>query len=136
MTREEAIYILQNLKTMAIRDKYIMPNSGWVFDLGKIIDLLQEKPTLAEFLGWEEGVEYKANCELYKIENDTLKIRYGKRWVDDYELHLNNYGSLIGAKKIEKKTKEELLEELLDELQHLTSSEKINDIIKQLREIE
>lgn len=97
MNKKEAIEQLKNITSV--------PSMFIDETIKELVEVLKKPMTLEEFLGWEEGVEYKANCELYKIENDTLKIRYGKRWVDDYELHLNNYDSLVDAKKVEPKLK-------------------------------
>ena len=90
--------------------------------------------TLADILGWEEGQEYEYRSDdVLMLDNGKIYYKSDKcssGWCN-YAFFGNEIEDLRRAKKA-KKTKDELL----DELQELVSSERVNKIIKQLREIE
>jgi len=101
----------------------------------EIIKVFEKPITLADFLGWEEGVEYEADGHKFRIKNDSLIIleRNDDYWGDfDYAWNTQNINWLRQARKLEKKSRKD---ELLDELNKLTASERVNEIIKELREL-
>lgn len=65
--------------------------------------------TLAEFLGWEEGKEYKCLGEIYRINNDALQVvDFNGKWKYTY-MDMLNYKVLRNAEKLHKPTKHEPL---------------------------
>lgn len=64
----------------------------------------EESPlTLADLLGWEEGVEYRYRNHKYKICEGVLLI-YNKNancWYEAYE-RIKDYSRLQGATRVEK----------------------------------
>lgn len=61
--------------------------------------------TLAEFLGWEEDVEYEYECDRFKIEDNELFIynRFAaEKWLDVYDVSIR-FKDLRTAKKVEKR---------------------------------
>lgn len=62
--------------------------------------------TLAEFLGWEEGVEYKYDCDRFKIMDNELFIynRFAaEKWLDAYDVSINRFEVLRNAKKVKER---------------------------------
>lgn len=76
--------------------------------LRQVIDYLEEPITLSDFLGWQEGVEYKLDGDILKITDNALEI-YDKNeeYFDfcDYYWTNNIIKELRQAKKVEKKLK-------------------------------
>ena len=132
MTREEAITVLENIKMDLehYRDLFMYSN-----DINSVIERLRDPITLADFLGWEEDVEYKKGGNVCMVSGGELYIKYIDE--DDwykvgYSWNESNVEEFRNCKKVEQK---ETKEELLDELQKLVSSERINEIIKKLRRL-
>ena len=95
MTREEAIERLKNIRSVP---------SIFIDEIIKeLVEALQEPPTLADFLGWEEGQEYKWRGVKYRIFYDILQYfdEDERVWWDSIE-ELNDYLRLRQAKKVEK----------------------------------
>ena len=129
MTREEALDVIR----INIPNLYDEDFGYSLCDKVEAAVTALEKPiTLAEFLGWEEGQEYEVNSQTFRLQGNDIQIKAYNEWQFPYDVNVNYIMHLRQAKKVGKKTKDELL----DELQELVSSEKINDIIKQLRESE
>ena len=63
MNREEVIQIVQKLLKTNILD-----GTG----LSQVWDYLKQPVTLADFLGWEEGVEYRRGGNVLKVEDNHL----------------------------------------------------------------
>ena len=63
MTREEAIQIVQKLLKTNRLD-----GTG----LSQVWDFLKQPVTLCDFLGWEEGVEYRRGGNILKVEGNHL----------------------------------------------------------------
>lgn len=107
MNREEIITKIQDklnkaymLKDREEADRII----GSIFD---DVDKLRAPITLAEFLGWEEDVDYEYNYtnSIYKVKDNTLyKFNYIKNEFEVSNLSLGsiNINMLRQAKKIEK----------------------------------
>ena len=69
-------------------------------------DCTETDITLAEFLGWEEDVEYKYDCDRFKIMDNDLFIynRFAaEKWLDAYDVSINRFEVLRNAKKAEKR---------------------------------
>lgn len=66
MTREEAIEILKG---------YTKDNFLFINELKEVIKVLEQPPTLAEFLGWRENVEYETTDNIYKIIDGELRVK-------------------------------------------------------------
>lgn len=101
----------------------------------EIIKAFEKSITLADLLGWEEGVEYKYDNGIYKLQNGNIYHQHGYvenlEW-EETDYHIDFILRLQLATKVEKSKKDDLL----DELQNLVSSERINEIIEELRELE
>lgn len=123
MNRKEAIKVIEENRI------YYRDWKQEEFD--KALEKLNEPITLADLLGWEEGQEYEVNSETFRLQGNEIQIKAYNEWRFPHGVNVNYIMHLRQAKKVGKKTKDELL----DKLQELVSSEKINDIIKQLREI-
>ena len=69
MTREEAITVLENIKMDLehYRDLFMYSN-----DINSVIERLKQPPTLAEFLGLEEGQEYNWKGTTIKIGKNNI----------------------------------------------------------------
>lgn len=109
MTREEIITKVQNLINQAY--KYDI-DSEYYEGLFDEIEKLRQPPTLAEFLGWEEGVEYDYCNARFRIKNGVLERRFTDAYnVDRYwelaeeRLTDSRINELRQAKKVEKKLK-------------------------------
>lgn len=105
MNRKEAIKKLDSIieyYRIEIEDK------GMDEEIAEIMEALEEPITLADFLGWEEGVVYEHNSEKYKIEDGRL-VEWN--YVDNewYNAHPwwneREIGELRKATKVEKKLK-------------------------------
>lgn len=100
MNRKEAVKKLSD-----IIDYYWIEieEKGLDNEITKIIEALEKEITLAEFLGWEENVEYKCHDDKFIIMDDELYIwNHTKRdWIDAYGVSMNRFGQLRQAKKIE-----------------------------------
>ena len=76
MTREEALKVLENLSDKLKSDSvdgYITKSQNeWVDEIIEAIEILQEPITLVEFLGWEEGIEYRRGGNILKVEGNHL----------------------------------------------------------------
>ena len=99
MNREEAMKIIKNNRPI-YRD--------WQEEFDEAVERLKQPLTLAEFLGWEEGVEYMCLAGKYKVVDGEL-LRY-RNVIQDYwpvKVHLNrsNILAMRGAKKVEYKKK-------------------------------
>ena len=91
-------------------------NSGSAMDdnFKRIIDNLEDANlikytetdiTLADFLGWEEGVEYEHDGVRFKIEDNkfyTHKVYSDTGW-GEYYISINHVKGLRNAKKVEKR---------------------------------
>ena len=65
--------------------------------------------TLAEFLGWEEGKEYRCCGDIYRIDNDAFQILgFDGKWKYTY-MDMLSYKMLRNAEKLHKPTKQESL---------------------------
>lgn len=142
MNRKEAIERLKKYVRDSIKFYEQSVSSGFgdgsyyhqIFD--EIIKAFEQPITLAELLGWKENVEYADYYSVYKVVDEKLYHRYGCE--DNWKWELSDCGinelhDLQQARKLEKKSRKD---ELLDELNKLTASERINEIIKELRELE
>lgn len=72
------------------------------------VEKLRQPPTLADFLGWEEGVEYKVINNFMKITNDGLEVYDDEEeWFDLWDGYWtnNNIIELRNAQKAEPKLK-------------------------------
>lgn len=108
MNREEALEKLQNFYNWYNDNEFDFDKEKYNDDLKNIIEYLRQPITLAEFLGWEEDVDYEYNCIncIYKIKNNTLyKFNHIKNEfeVSNLSLYSRNIKILRQAKKIEKK---------------------------------
>ena len=63
MNRKEAMKIIRSNRPI-YRD--------WQEEFDEALERLQQPPTLAEFLGWEEGVEYRRGGNILKVEGNHL----------------------------------------------------------------
>ena len=98
MTREEAIERLKNIKSV--------PSMFIDETIKELVEALQEPPTLADFLGWEEGQEYEAeNGTIYNIQNDIVNIKFGDPYYFKKSLINQWFDELRQAKKVEPKLK-------------------------------
>ena len=89
MNRKEAIERIQELVATE--------------EINKCLEILKQPITLADFLGWEEDVEYNAFDERYKVVNNELywfNDRYNEWIKSDYDEELINFQQ---AKKIQPK---------------------------------
>ena len=78
MNREEALEIINKTKISFGRK-----NGKTAFI--EALDRLQKPMTLAEFLGWEEGVKYIRNGDVFKIEGDhVMGLKNGSYWINPY----------------------------------------------------
>lgn len=123
MTRNEAIEILsckEEVENMHIKSPLVKA-AIW-----EAIERLKEPVTLAEFLGWEEGVEYDFGGDIMRITDDALELYDNvEEYFDfcDYYWTNKNINELRKAKKVETKPKawrvrdEYSLEHLVKELQ-------------------
>lgn len=99
MNRKEAIEIIKNSNIYGAR----MNGKNLIIEA---INELVKDITLADLLGWEEGVEYEWRSEKYKICDDILQC-YDKNddcWYDSVE-EINDYLRIQQAKKVESKPK-------------------------------
>lgn len=119
MKRELLIKELKRVREELVErgaGNYGMNNgSGLAFDFTTIINSLKSTElfkytetdiTLAEFLGWEEDVEYKYDCDRFKIMDNDLFIynRFAaEKWLDAYDVSINRFEVLRNAKKAEKR---------------------------------
>lgn len=102
MTREEIITKVQNLINQAY--KYDI-DSEYYEGLFDEIENLRQPPTLAEFLGWEEGIEYRRGGSYFKIEgNHLLQKGHSGKWVN-MNLQTWELIDLRQATKVEEKLK-------------------------------
>lgn len=72
-------------------------------EINKCLEILRQPITLADFLGWEEGVEYKNGGGRYKIIDNELYLFSNKtsEWkISDYNYDFDNFKQ---AKKIQPK---------------------------------
>ena len=133
MNRQEARNILYEIHA----DAFEKDNCWLKEHADSLLKYLDQPLTLAEFLGWEEGVEYESDIDIpfriRKIKNNELYIKRSGHWDKSNMLLVNSIDKYRNAKKVEKK---ETKEELLDELQELISSEKIDGIIEKLRSLD
>lgn len=125
MTREEAIKTLEckeDIENLHIKSPLVKAKT-W-----EAIERLKEPLTLADFLGWEEGVEYDAgvyNGGIHRVKDGRLEKSIGDgEWVNArLSLTPVNIKKLRQAKKVEPKPKawrvrdEYSLECLVQELQ-------------------
>ena len=63
MNREEAMKIIKSNRPI-YRD--------WQEEFDEAVERLRQPLTLAEFLGWEEGVEYRRRGNIFKVEGNHL----------------------------------------------------------------
>lgn len=124
MNRKEAIQVIEENR-IHYRD--------WnQEEFDKAIEKLKEPITLSDLLGWEEEVEYEYDDIRYQIENGKLFyfINLFDEWHQvDYSWSDTNIKNLQQATKGKTSRKDELL----DELNKLAASERINEIIEELR---
>lgn len=119
MTRDEAIKCVEfhadELEKRGYEDIHVR----------QALERLKEPMTLADFLGWEEGVEYtNSGYKFFKIKNNELfeKLEMDRDWAFS-SIELNNIENLKRAKKVLPKKKayrvkdEYSLECLVQELQ-------------------
>lgn len=145
MTREEAIKVLKKkmyeeadeITIEHLDGSQCMRTINIDLEMKEAIEVLEQPMTLAEFLGWEEDVEYKKGENIvWMISGGQLyikSIRENDWYKASYEWNESDIERLRAYKKAEKK---ETKEELLGELQKYVSSERINEIIEKLREVE
>lgn len=108
MNREEIIIQIQDKLNKAYMLKDREEADRIIKSIFDDVDKLRQPITLAEFLGWEEDVDYEYNCIncIYKIKNNTLyKFNHIKNEfeVSNLSLYSRNIKILRQAKKIEKK---------------------------------
>lgn len=138
MTRQEARKILYEIHA----DAFEKDNSWLKERANNLLKYLEQPISLADFLGWEENVEYEEvygdrfiieDNSIYKTYSADLDIEFEILRIAEFDWCDENIKWLRQAKKVGKKeTKEELVNELLK----LVSSEKINEIIEKLRRLD
>lgn len=103
MTRQEIITKVQILKNKAYLEEIPSRYYEGLFDA---VEELRELPTLAGFLGWEEGVEYERGRVVYKVEGPKLsyRIKGNSSWKTS-GLRLNELINLRQATKNQPKKK-------------------------------
>lgn len=88
MNRKEAIERIQELVATE--------------EINKCFEILRQPMSLADFLGWEEDVEYELNDYIYKISKGS--ILYRSLFSGKYEMFCSKYLSqLREAKKVKEK---------------------------------
>lgn len=88
MNRKEAIERIQELVATE--------------EINKCFEILRQPMSLADFLGWEEDVEYELNDYIYKISKGS--ILYRSLFSGKYEMFCSKYLSqLREAKKVREK---------------------------------
>lgn len=99
MNRQEAIKVLKQNR--------IFYRDWKQEEFEEAIATLEKPITLAEFLGWEEDVEYHCYDDKFIIIDNELYIwNYTKRdWIDAYSVSINRFEQLRQAKKVEPKLK-------------------------------
>lgn len=102
MNRKQALEALKSFR----KNDFEYPRD-WEF-LNSLVGVLNQPITLADFLGWEEGVEYEAE-EVYvlKVENNRLFIKSeecSSGWCN-FALFTDKIEDFQKAKKVEKKPK-------------------------------
>ena len=108
MTREEAIEQIYTRisKEMAYKEQF--------YSVIEALERLKEPITLAEFLGWEEGIEYEElygdrfiikDNSLYKTYYANLDIKYEIPRIAEFDWSSGNIEWLRQAKKVELKPK-------------------------------
>lgn len=104
MNRKEIITKIQNKLNKAYMLKSREEVDKIIYEIFDDVEKLRQPVTLAEFLGWEEDVEYKCNEDKFIIMDNQLYMRnYTLRdWVD-YDVSINRFEQLRCAKKIDPK---------------------------------
>ena len=111
MTREEALRIIAkhndwdkgSYVIKANDDRHVIINH-WSEELNQAFRTLVEPPTLADFLGWEEGQEYEWRGDIVMLENGKIYYKSDKcssGWCN-YAISGNEIEDLRQAKKVEK----------------------------------
>lgn len=76
MTREEAFEVLnfevEEAKMVCLEDYYDGSEQEQAAAFIRAVDRLKQPLTLAEFLGWEEGQEYRRGGNILKVEGNHL----------------------------------------------------------------
>lgn len=100
MNRKDAIKGLKNIRNV--------PSMFINETIKDLVEALEKPLTLADLLGWEEGVEYESDGHRFKVKNDSLTIleRNDDYWGDfDYSWDIKNINWLRQATKVEPKLK-------------------------------
>lgn len=104
MTKEEVLKVLGNLsdelKFGSIDGYPTTSQIGRADEIIEAVEKVNEPITLAEFLGWEEGKEYKCFGSIYRIVRDTFQILGSNgEWKYTY-MDILNYERLRNAEKL------------------------------------
>lgn len=135
MTREEAIKVLKKkmyeeadeITIEHLDGSQCMRTINIDLEMKEAIEVLEQPMTLAEFLGWQEGVEYEYEATgIVKVGNNILYVKSEKcssGWCN-FPLFTDEIEDLRQAKKVEPKLK----------AYHVTDEYSFNYLMKELVE--